>query len=144
MVPMTPAYRERGEKLTLAAQRIFSYVVDHPLEFRKELRHALRMPNGTFQYHLEILEDAKLLRPVHYDGKTYYRILIRGAPRVALTLKELGWDENLPGTSLAQIGVKVDEILLTADKAILAHAARENRSSRHADHYSALRTLLLL
>lgn len=143
---MTPAYRERGEKLTPAAQRIFSYLVDHPLEFRKEIRHALRMPNGTFQYHLEILEDAGLLRPVHYDGKTYYRILIRGAPRVALTLKELGWDESMNARALSEIGGKVDEILMTADKAILAHAARESkeRAVRLSDHYSALRALLLV
>lgn len=143
---MTPAYRERGEHLTLGAQAIFSYVVDHPLEFRKELRHALRMPNGTFQYHLEILEDCRLLRPVHYDGKTYYRILIRGAPRVALTLKELGWDESQTGGALAEVGAKVDEILFTADKAVMAHAARENneRAGRLSAHYSALRTLLLL
>lgn len=143
---MTPAYRERGEKLTLAAQHIFTYLVDHPLEFRKELRHSLRMPNGTFQYHLEILEDCNLLRPVHYDGKTYYRILIRGAPRVALTLKELGWDESQPGASLGEVSAKVDEILLTADKAVLAHAERESkeRAGRLSDHYSALRTLLLL
>ena len=141
---MTPAYRERGEKLTFPAQRIFAHIVDHPLEFRKELRHALKMPNGTFQYHLEILEDADLVRPVHYNGKTYYRILIRGAARVALTLRELGWDEAQEGGSLAEIGAKVDEILFTADKAVLAHAARENKGARASDHYSALRTLLLL
>jgi hypothetical protein len=143
---MAPAYRERGEKLTLAAQRIFSHLVDNPLDFRKEIRHALRMPNGTFQYHLEILEDAGLLRPVHYDGKTYYRILVRGAPRVALTLRELGWDEAEPGDALAAVAAKVDEILLTADKAVLAHAARDtkDRASRLSEQYSALRTLLLL
>jgi hypothetical protein len=143
---MTPAYRERGEKLTLASQRIFSYLIDHPLEFRKEIRHSLRMPNGTFQYHLEILEDCGLLRPVHYDGKTYYRILIRGAPRVALTLREIGWDEREPGGSLAEVGAKVDEILATADRAVLAHAARESheRASKLSAHYSALRALLLV
>ena len=143
---MTPAYRERGEKLTLAAQRIFAYLVDHPLEFRKEIRHELRMPNGTFQYHLEILEDCGLLRPVHYDGKTYYRIMIRGAPRVALTLRGLGWDEAQQGGALGEVGMKVDLILMTADRAILAHAAREtqDRAGRLSAHYSALRALLLV
>ncbi len=143
---MTPAYRERGEKLTLGAQTVFTYLVDHPLEFRKEIRHALRMPNGTFQYHLQVLEDCGVLRTVHYDGKTYYRILVRGAPRVAAFLQRLGWDQTQPRAALAEVAAKVDKILLTADRAILAQAARANqgRALGLSDHYSALRALLLL
>lgn len=143
---MTPSYRERGEKLTPGSQTIFSYLIDHPLEFRKEIRHALKMPNGTFQYHLQVLEDCGLLRPVHYDGKTYYRILVRGAPRVAAFLARLGWDEAEPGSKLAEVSAKVDEILLTADRAIFAHAARSSNDRAHglSDHYSALKALLVL
>jgi DNA-binding transcriptional ArsR family regulator len=143
---MTPSYRERGEKLTPGAQTIFAYLVEHPLEFRKEIRHALKMPNGTFQYHLQVLEDCGLLRPVHYDGKTYYRILVRGAPRVAAFLARLGWDEAEPASKLAEVSMKVDEILLIADRAIFAHAARatKDRSNGTSDHYSALKALLVL
>lgn len=144
--PMAPAYRERGEKLTSGAQAIFTYLVDHPLDFRKEIRHALKMPNGTFQYHLQVLEDCGLLRTVRYDGKTYYRILVRGAPRVAAALQRLGWDEALPESTLSSIGMKVDEIHLTADRAILARAARATaeRARGLSDHYVALRSLLVL
>lgn len=143
---MTPAYRERGEKLTRGAQTIFTYLVDHPLDFRKEVRHALRMPNGTFQYHLQVLEECGLLRAVRYDGKTYYRILVRGAPRVALSLARLGWDESQAVSKLAVVGAKVDKIHLTADRAILARAARASaeRTLGFFDHYVALKTLLVL
>src|SRR5206468_12577706 len=90
-VPMAPVYRERGQRLTPGGQAILCHLADHPLDFRKEIRHSLRMPNGTFQYHLQVLEECGLLRPVRYRGKTYYRILIRGAPRVAMFLERLGW-----------------------------------------------------
>lgn len=143
---MAPSYRERGEKLTAGAQSIFTHLVGHPLDFRKEVRHALKMPNGTFQYHLQVLEDCGLLRPVRYDGKTYYRILLRGAPRVAGALRRLGWDESLPDSSLATIGMKVDEIHLTADRAMLSRAARASseRVRGLSDHYVALKNLLVL
>jgi len=143
---MAPAYRERGQRLTAGAQAILGYLADHPLDFRKEIRHALKMPNGTFQYHLQVLEECGLLRPVRFRGKTYYRILIRGAPRVELYLERLGWDEKEPGASLGQIGAKVDEIHLTADRAILVHAARETAAqlSGMREHYLALKSLLVL
>lgn len=143
---MAPAYRERGERITPGGQTIFLHLVDHPLDFRKEIRHGLKMPNGTFQYHLQVLEDCALLRAVHYDGKTYYRILVRGAPRVAQALKRLGWDEREEGARLSEIGAKVDKIHLAADRAILMRASRQSagKEARGADHYSALKTLLVL
>jgi len=143
---MAPSYRERGYRLTGGAQAILCYLADHPLDFRKEIRHALRMPNGTFQYHLQVLEECGLVRPVRYHGKTYYRMLIRGAPRVANYLERLGWDEKQPGASLTQIGARVDEIHLAADRAILLHAARETAAqlSGMREHYLALKSLLVL
>jgi hypothetical protein len=143
---MAPAYRERGQRLTPGAQVIFRHIVDQPLDFRKEIRHGLKMPNGTFQYHLQVLEDCGLLRPVRFAGKTYYRILLRGAPRVAVHLQRLGWDESAPGGSLGEIGAKVDEIHLAADRAIMSRAARESVSQTGGlkEHYVALRSLLVL
>jgi len=143
---MAPSYRERGERITPGAQTIFAHLVDHPLDFRKEIRHALKMPNGTFQYHLQVLEECGLLRAVHYDGKTYYRILVRGAPRVALTLQRLGWDASEEGAKLGEVGAKVDKIPLAADRAILSRASRVSagQAASSADHYSALKTLLVL
>lgn len=143
---MTPAYRERGNRLTPGAQVIFRHLVDHPLDFRKEIRHALKMPNGTFQYHLQVLEDCGLVRPVRFAGKTYYRILVRGAPRVALQLQRLGWDEAPDGGSLGEVGAKVDEIHLAADRAIIVRAARESAAQMGGmkEHYLALRSLLVL
>jgi len=143
---MAPVYRERGQRLTPGGQAILCHLADHPLDFRKEIRHALRMPNGTFQYHLQALEECGLLRPVRYRGKTYYRLLIRGAPRVAMFLERLGWDEKQPGASLAQLGEKIDEIHLAADRAILTLAARESASQLTGmrEHYLALKSLLVL
>lgn len=143
---MAPAYRERGQRLTPAAQVIFRHLVDHPLDFRKEIRHALKMPNGTFQYHLQVLEECGLLRPVRFQGKTYYRIVVRGAPRVAIELKRLGWDEASASSSLGEIGAKVDEIHFAADRAILVRAARESAAQMGGfkEHYLALRSLLVL
>jgi DNA-binding transcriptional ArsR family regulator len=143
---MAPSYRQRGEALTSGAQVIFRYLLDHPLDYRKELRHGVLMPNGTFQYHLQVLEDCKLIRPVRYDGRTYYRILVRGAPRVAMMLKRLGWNEEQPESALGHIGSKVDVIHLAADRAILMRAARETAAGapRVNEYYGALRALLVI
>ncbi|HEX9709766.1 MAG TPA: hypothetical protein VGB42_07385 [Candidatus Thermoplasmatota archaeon] len=143
---MVPSYRPRGEAITPGAQVIFRYLVDHPLDYRKEIRHGLRMPNGTFQYHLQVLESRGLIRPVRYAGRTYYRILVRGAPRVATLLRDLGWDEAGEGGPLVDVGQKVDRIHLAADRAIIARAARESAAlaSGVRDHYLALKTLLVM
>ncbi len=143
---MAPSYRQRGEAITHGAQLIFRYLVDHPLDYRKEIRHGLRMPNGTFQYHLQILQDCRLVRPVRYAGRTYYRILVRGAPRVATLLRELGWDEVGVGGPLVDVGEKVDRIHLAADRAIIARASRESAALAGGvrEHYLALKTLLVL
>lgn len=143
---MAPSYRQRGEAITPGAQLIFRYLVDHPLDYRKEIRHGLRMPNGTFQYHLQVLQDCNLVRPVRYQGRTYYRILVRGAPRVAMLLTELGWDEEGEGGPLHDVGDKVDGIHLAADNAILARAARESAALAGGvrEHYTALKSLLVL
>jgi hypothetical protein len=143
---MAPSYRHRGEAITPGAQVIFRHLVDHPLDYRKEIRHGLRMPNGTFQYHLQVLEDCRLVRPVRYQGRTYYRILVRGAPRLAALLKDLGWDEAGEGGPLADLGEKVDRIHLAADRAILVRAARETAALAGGvrEHYTALKSLLVL
>jgi hypothetical protein len=143
---MAPSYRHRGEAITPGAQLIFRYLVDHPLDYRKEIRHGLRMPNGTFQYHLQVLQDCGLVRPVRYMGRTYYRILVRGAPRVAALLRELGWDEGGEGGPLGDLAPKVDAILLAADRAIIVRAARESAAQARGvhEHYTALKSLLVL
>ncbi len=143
---MAPSYRNRGGAITPGAQVIFRYLVDHPLDFRKEIRHGLRMPNGTFQYHLQVLEDCRLVRPVRYQGRTYYRIVVRGATRVGGLLKELGWDEGGDGGPLKDLCQKVDGIHLAADKAIIARAARETTAAEGGvrEHYLALKSLLVL
>lgn len=143
---MVPPYKERGEQLTPGAQQILAYLVDHPLDYRKEIRHALKMPNGSFQYHLQILQEFGLIRPVRYEGNTYYRILVRGAPRVMQVLQRLGWDDGVCEYPALQVALRVDEIHLAADRAIIARAARQaaKEAAGRAEQFVALRSLLVL